>query len=91
MGFLDDLGESVASVAKEVGSKAKDIGETTKIHANIKAEEVKIQEQYYKLGKKYYSLYKDAPDLGLEDFVDAITISNEKIAEYRAELEEKKD
>lgn len=87
MSFLDEFGESVVSIAKDVGEKAKELSGTAKIHANIKAEEIRIQDLYYKLGKKYYEVYQDTPDTEVTQFVDRINEANEKIAEYRKELD----
>ncbi len=87
MSFIEELGESVVSIAKDVGEKAKEISGVAKIHANIKAEEVRIQDLYYKLGKKYYEVYQDTPDTEVLDFVDRIKEANDKIANYRKELD----
>lgn len=91
MSFIDDLGESVANMAKDVGEKARELSGTAKIHANIKAEEVRIQDLYYKLGKKYYEVYQNAPDTGVADIVDRIKAANEKIKEYREDLANAKE
>lgn len=91
MSFLDELGESVAGMAKDIGGKARELSGTAKIHANIKAEEVRIQELYYKLGKKYYEVYSEAPDTGVADFIDKIKEANEKIREYKEDLEAGKE
>lgn len=90
MSFLDELGDSISDVAKDVTGKAKELGNNARIYANIKAEELKIQEQYYKLGKRYYSLYQETGDPELLDLIDAISVSNDKIAKYREELDDMK-
>ncbi len=88
MGFFDELGDSISSVAKDVTGKANELGNNARIYANIKSEELKIQKQYYKLGKRYYSLYQETGDPELLDLIDAISVSNDKIAKYKEELDE---
>ncbi len=89
MGFIEEFGESVSDVAKDVTDKAKELGESAKLHTLIKAEELKIQEQYYKLGKRYYSLYCDTADPELLDLIDVISVSQDKIAKYKEDLEDR--
>ena len=89
MGFFEEFGESVSDVAKDVTDKAKELGESAKLHTLIKAEELKIQEQYYKLGKRYYSLYCDTADPELLDLIDVISVSQDKIAKYKEDLEDR--
>ena len=91
MSFFDGFSEGVASVAKDLGGKAKELSGAAKIHASIKGEEVKMQELYYKLGKKYYEKFKDIPDPEVADVIEKINLCNEKICQYKDELEEAKD
>lgn len=78
-------------MVQEVVDKAKELTGAAKIHADIKAEELRIKQQYYRLGKKYYELYKDTPETDLKEYVNYIEISNEKIWELRARLDEMKE
>ncbi|HKM21369.1 MAG TPA: hypothetical protein VJZ01_04945 [Lachnospiraceae bacterium] len=78
-------------MVQDVVDKAKELTGAAKIHADIKAEELRIKQQYYKLGKKYYEVFKDAPEMDLKEYVDNIVISNEKIWELRAKLDEMKE
>lgn len=90
MGFFDNIGKTLSEASQGAIQKGKEMADVAKFNSLISDEEKKITKIYQQIGEKYVEEYADSPAEGFKEFLDAINVSNEKIAEYQQKLKEVK-
>ena len=90
MGFLDDLSKTISKGGSAVAEKAKEISELTSATTTMEKEKVALEKLYNELGKKMYEGFKDEAFEKFPELAQKIDNSLTKIAEAKANIDEKK-
>ncbi|MGN0586152.1 MAG: hypothetical protein ACI4JF_02610 [Oscillospiraceae bacterium] len=83
---VEKISKAITDTGKAVSEKTKQVGSAAKLNAKIISSEHTVSENYTILGKYYYDTYKDNPDEGAAESVNAITAALESIEEMKAQI-----
>lgn len=83
---VEKISKAITDTGKAVSEKTKQVGNTAKLNAKIISSEHTVSENYTILGKYYYDTYKDNPDEGAAEAVNAITAALISIDEMKAQI-----
>ncbi|MBR1555056.1 MAG: zinc ribbon domain-containing protein [Oscillospiraceae bacterium] len=86
MGFFDKLGANLTNESRKFSQKVKNSSDASKLMSEITAENKNIQENLTAIGRTYYDNHKDEPDEMFRDMVDAISKSEQRIAELQESI-----
>lgn len=88
MSFFDNLGKTISSASQGALQKGKELADVAKYNSMISDEERNIKEAYEQIGKLYVEKFSESPAEFFTEYLDAINISNGKIAEYQEKIKE---
>ncbi|MGN0510029.1 MAG: zinc-ribbon domain-containing protein [Lachnospiraceae bacterium] len=86
MAFFDDIGRKLSATSQTMVNKAKGAADITGLKVQISNEEKKLEMYYRNLGKTYYELQKECAEPQVQELVDLITKSFEKIEETKRSI-----
>lgn len=87
MSFFDHFNASVTNATRTVSQKVKNLNDTNKLTSQIKTEQNNIQQNLIAIGQKYYEICRNNPDEDFRSMVEAITKSEQAIAQLQQEIE----
>ena len=90
MSFFDEVGKKITDVSQETIQKTKNMADVAKLNSVISEEEQKIKNACEQIGRVYVQKYRQNPDPDLEQYVRAIVLSEQKIAESNHSIQELK-
>lgn len=88
MAFLDKLSKTVTEASQKTLAKTKELADTSRLNSLISEEEKKITNQYYQIGKLYVSIHRDSYEDDFSGMINAVTESEGKIKDYKAQIQE---
>lgn len=88
MAFFDDLGKKISQAGQTVAQKTKDVTEVARLNGAILDEEKKINSNYNEIGKLFVKKFSDTDDAEFAALVSLIKESEEKIANYRRQVQD---
>lgn len=102
MANFDDIKKTAAETAGAVADKsivfARMVADKTKcvariavLRADISSEKELLRRDFKELGKAYYEAHKDDPEPALEQLCTDVSVTTERIAAKRREIEELKE
>lgn len=89
MGFLDQMGDAVSSLASKGKAKTKEIKDTTKLSSSIRNAQHEIEQSYMEIGKAYYEAHKDDDNPEFPQ-IGSITENLKKIEDLKEQRDEVK-
>ncbi|MGN1403386.1 MAG: zinc ribbon domain-containing protein [Ruminococcus sp.] len=90
MSFFDKLGKTITDTTHTVVEKTKSSTDTIRLNGLINDEERSINAAYLNMGKKYAELHGQDAEPEFQEYLDAITASQQKIEEYREQIRKNK-
>jgi len=84
--FFDKLSANLTNESRKLSQKVKNSTDASRLMSEITAENKNIQENLNAIGKLYYDICKDEPDEAFRAMVEAITRSEQRIAELRESI-----
>ena len=90
MAIWESLSKKASETTAKVMQQTKNFAETTKLNGMVTEEEKRIDNIYYHLGKRYASIYRENPAPEFAEMIAAIIASEEKIAQYKVQIQELK-
>ncbi len=84
--FFDKLSANLTNETRKLTQKVKNSTDASKLMSEITAENKNIQENLNAIGKLYYDICKDSPDEAFREMVEAITKSEQRIAELQESI-----
>lgn len=90
MSFFDEVGKKITDVGQGTIQKTKNMADVAKLNSVISEEEQKIKNACEQIGRVYVQKYRQNPDPDLEQYVRAIVLSEQKIAESNHSIQELK-
>lgn len=87
MAFFDSISKKVSEASQSTIQKAKELSDVTKYNSMISEEEKKMNSIYLQIGKLYVSMYANHAGEEFAGLIVGITESEEKIAEYRKQIQ----
>ncbi len=88
MAFFEDLGKKLSQAGQSAVQKTKDFTDVAKLNSSISDEEKKINNFYSEIGKLYVSLHAEDCESAFAEAVKGIKEANQKIAEYRKQIQD---
>lgn len=90
MALWDSFTKKASETTAKAVQQAKILAETTKLHGMVMEEEKKVSDLYQQIGKLYAEKYADEPGEGFSDLIAQIKEAEEKIAQYRTQIQDVK-
>ncbi len=84
--FFDKLSANLTNETRKFTQKVKNSTDASKLMGEITAENKNIQENLNAIGKLYYDICKESPDEAFREMVEAITKSEQRIAELQESI-----
>ena len=88
MAFFDEVGKKISQAGQTAVQKTKDITDLARLNGNISEEEKKINNSYTQIGKLYYAMHQNDCEEDFKGFITAIRESENKIVEYRQQIQD---
>lgn len=88
MAFFEQLSKKVTQVSQTTIQKTKEIADIAKLNSNISEEERTIESLYNQIGKYYVEKYGNNCDEECKSLVNNIKEAEEKIQDYRMQIQE---
>lgn len=86
MGLLDDVGRAITDKSNDALGKAKERADISKFNSLIGSEQAAINNNYFQVGKLYSQLHADDCEDCFKVYIEAISQSQIKIAEYEKNI-----
>ena len=90
MALWDDLSRKASAISDRAVKQTKILSETARLNMLISDEEKRINSFYFQIGKLYVSLHPKDCESCFESMIEAIVGSEQKIKEYRVQIQEVK-
>lgn len=87
MSILDKLSANVTNMERVVSQKIKNTWDAGSLSSDRNSEKASIQRNLSEIGKLYYEKYKENPDPDFAELVEAVKVSEQRIAELDAQIE----
>lgn len=87
MALFDNLSRMAAEASQKAVQKTKNFSDTSKLQTLISDAEKRINLTYSEIGKLYLVVHRDDPEPSFVKMVQTIIDAEEKINEYRKEIE----
>lgn len=88
MAFLENLSKKASEASAKAIQMTKEFSDTTRLNSMISTEEKNITNTYYQIGKLYVSTHQNDYDEQFGSLISAIRDSEEKIKNYREQIQE---
>lgn len=90
MSFFDKLGKTITDTTHTVVEKTKSSTDIIRLNGQINEEEKAINTAYLNIGKKYAELHQNDAEPEFQEYLDAITASQQKMEGYRDQIRKNK-
>lgn len=88
MGLFDELGKKVTAAGQKTVQKTKEVTDVARINSLISQEEKRIENIYLQIGKVYVAKHGNDCDEEMCNLVDAVKDLEEKVREYREQIQD---
>lgn len=90
MAFFEGLSKIISETGTTAVNKTKEVTEIARLNGAIATEEKAIKEAYAEIGRRYAEKYASEPEEAFADQIAIILEANEKIENYRRNIEDVK-
>lgn len=90
MALWDNLSKKASETTAKVVQQTKNFTESNKLSNMIADEEKRINQIYHYLGKQYATTHRNDPEPEFAEMIAAIIASEEKIAQYKLQIQDLK-
>lgn len=88
MALWDNLSKKASETTAKAAQQMRVLSETSRLNGLISDEEKKINNSYYQIGKLYAAMHQSDCEEEFGGMIAAITESEQKIKEYRMQIQE---